>query len=389
MAGTPSRKRHSFIARPRSSEASCLRRAVNQLTDGITPRSLLEAPVGVDAAAEQAWFESLLRWLLDRDRLARISAPNRSWRLQVLSTALEQHPQRDALLQRLGAVWKHSSAVRLLAEMGLPDQTSFVKEAAQRLTDRLVPRLDPHEDLYALVERLNLTEADAHWLESLPQDARRLWSGIFEPSAQSLRTTIELLALRAAALGLSRELLLRLPGASEFDSPFLTLPQAASELVRHPDDPARRDAWAANRASCERAINATQARLDEHGVSVELVFRLDLVRATLARADELMKLAHRAHGRTLHREQQSRVVGHAAVGQRWWCTHLGYGLLEIRTACLAARTWPAGRGHGAELFTQLHRAAVARVQPGLEAARDDWFGAGDRARPEEWLGRRD
>lgn len=264
---------------------------MNLLTDGLTPRSLLEAPRGVDAASEQAWFESLLRWLLDRDRLARISAPNRSWRLQVLSTAIDQHPQRDALLERLSSVWKHSSAVRLLAEMGLPDQTSFMKEATQRITDRLVPRLDPHEDLYALLERLNLSADDADWLESLPEEVHRRWGAIFEPSAQSLRTAVELLAVRAAALGLSRELLLRLPGSSELESPFLTLPQAARELAHHPGDAAGRDAWTASRAACELAITATQARLDEHGVSVELVFRLDLVRATLARAEALMKLA--------------------------------------------------------------------------------------------------
>jgi site-specific recombinase len=245
MAGTPSRKRHSFIARPRSSEASSRARSI---------RSLLEAPLGADAAAEQAWFESVVRWLLDRDRLARLSAPNRTWRLQVLTTVIDQHPQRDALRERLSAVWKHGSAVRLLAEMGLPDQTSFVKEAVQRLTDRLLPQVDPHEDLYALFDRLNLTEADAAWLEQLPDEVRGRWAAIFEPSARSLATAAELLAVRAAALGLSRELLLRQPGVSELDSPFFRLPQAARELVQNPGDaasarPGRKRALAAKARS--------------------------------------------------------------------------------------------------------------------------------------------
>lgn len=232
-----------------------------------------------------------MRWLLDRDRLARLSAPNRTWRLQVLTTVIDQHPQRDALRERLSAVWKHGSAVRLLAEMGLPDQTSFVKEAVQRLTDRLLPQVDPHEDLYALFDRLNLTEADAAWLEQLPDEVRGRWAAIFEPSARSLATAAELLAVRAAALGLSRELLLRQPGVSELDSPFFRLPQAARELVQNPGDAAKRETWAQARAGCEGAVAAAHSRLTEHGVSVELVFRLDLVRATLARIDALLELA--------------------------------------------------------------------------------------------------
>ena len=130
---------------------------------------LLDAPPGELAgpAQEQQWFEALLVWALEPDRLLRPGGARRTTRVELLGRVLDEHPRRDALTARMSAVWNRASAVRLLAEMGLPDRTTFFAEALQRLTDRFVPSLDGTDDLYALVERLGLGEDDALWLEQL------------------------------------------------------------------------------------------------------------------------------------------------------------------------------------------------------------------------------
>jgi site-specific recombinase len=255
---------------------------------------LLEAPAPAEGPAsaeqEQAWFEALLRWLLQRDRLPSLGAPDRSGRLRALAAVVDEHPRRDALLARMSAVWTHASSVRLLAEMGLPDHTSFLKEAAQRLTDRFVPLLDPQEDLYALVDRLRFTEDEVRWLEGLPEATLRRWSVVFAPSTRSYAIAATLLSVRAAALGLSRELIAR-DRAAEGESVFFALPEVVRALAQEPGDAALLARWTQTRLACEQVVSQTMARLDRRGLSVELVYRLELVRATLARLDQLLQLA--------------------------------------------------------------------------------------------------
>ena len=49
------------------------------------------------------------------------------------------------------------------------------------------------EDLYALVDRLGLTEDEARWLEALPGETRARWAAVLEPSPQSFGIAAELL----------------------------------------------------------------------------------------------------------------------------------------------------------------------------------------------------
>jgi len=67
--------------------------------------------------------------------------------------------------------------------------------------DRLVPSLDPEADLAALLHRLPLEERDADWIASLPPD-RGPWRGLLALPGEALWDAAQLLAHRAAALGL-------------------------------------------------------------------------------------------------------------------------------------------------------------------------------------------
>jgi len=232
-------------------------------------------------------LEPLLRWLLAASpQGSRLREAPRTARLRDLQEALAER----GLADRLSEAWNHTSAIRLLSETGLPDRTTLLGEGFLRVVDRLIPRLDPEGDLYALLDRLGLDEEDALWLESLPREVRTAWGRLLCPPPEAWAHAAVLLAHRAAAVGLSRDLLSLDPEGSDADSPFFTLTRAVRDRTERPMDPDTRQAWEQCRAACARALVQAHDRLEEQGVSSDLVFRLELLSAQLERIAQLLSL---------------------------------------------------------------------------------------------------
>ncbi len=233
-------------------------------------------------------LEALLRWLLEASPTpSEDGEPRRTSRLRRLHAALTGR----GLEGQLREAWTHASAVRLLAETGLPDRTTLLGEGFQRVVDRIIPRLDPEGDLYALLDRLGLDEADARWMASLPEELRAPWAPLLAPPRESWFHAARLLAHRASAVGLSRDLLALTPEGSDAESPFFELDHVVRSLGEAPGDPAAWRDWEACLAACRSTLRFVQARLDERGVSTDLIFRLELVEAQLTRMDRLLGFA--------------------------------------------------------------------------------------------------
>jgi site-specific recombinase len=154
--------------------------------------------------------------------------------------------------------------------------------------DRIIPRLDHERDLYALLDRLDLDEADAGWVEDLPADLRASLGNLVAPPRDIWVHAARLLAHRAAAVGLSRDLLSLDPEGSDAASPFFNLSRTVRERGERPEDPDTRLAWERCRAECARALDQAQDRIEESGVSTDLVFRLELLEAQLDRIAQLL-----------------------------------------------------------------------------------------------------
>ena len=232
-------------------------------------------------------LEPLLRWLLEASPVDSVDGEaRRTSRLRRLHEALTER----GLLDLLSEEWNHASAIRLLAETGLPDRTSLLGEGFLRVVDRVIPRLDPEGDLYALLDRLDLNEADAIWIEGLPEDLRAAWGSLLAPPRETWVHAARLLAHRAAAVGLSRDLLALDPEGSDADSPFFNLSRTVRERGERPGDPDARATWEGCRAACSAVLNRAHASLEACGVSTDLVFRLELLEAQLDRIDRLLAL---------------------------------------------------------------------------------------------------
>ncbi len=74
------------------------------------------------------------------------------------------------------------------------------------------------------------------------------------------------------------------------ESPFLNLPDAADQFARSPGGAGIRDELKEAILNCRVSTGISHARLEETGVSSDLVFRLDLVGAQLERMDTLLRL---------------------------------------------------------------------------------------------------
>jgi site-specific recombinase len=233
-------------------------------------------------------LEPLLRWLLDASPAHSVDGEaRRTARLRRLHAALASR----GLSGPLSESWNHASAIRLLAETGLPDRTTLLGEGFLRIVNRIIPRLDPEGDLYALLDRLDLGQDDAVWIEGLPVDLRIAWGALLAPPQEIWTHAARLLAHRAAAVGLSRDLLALDPEGSDVDSPFFHLTRAVHDAGERPTDTEARAVWEACRTNCEATLAQAHARLDERGVSTDLVFRLELLEAQLVRIALLLDFA--------------------------------------------------------------------------------------------------
>lgn len=254
----------------------------------MNPRERLDQAFEPGYPGDGAWLELLARDLLEVP--ARPGTPGcpRTKALARLNHALADHPRAAELEARIRAFWSHTSAVRLLAEMGLPDHTSFPKEALQRLVDKLVPRLDHDEDLYAWLDRLEVSEEDAAWLAALPEELIAPWRNRLQPGPEALGEAALLVAYRASALGLGRDILRLWPQGRDMDSPFAALPAAIREVIQAPSAPEPAQRLAAEMSRCHEALKEAHGRLEVSGVSTDLVFRMDLLQAKLGRIQALL-----------------------------------------------------------------------------------------------------
>lgn len=224
---------------------------------------------------------SLLRELLN------VPTELRTEVLLNVTQAIESHPCRDAILATLGEFWSHHSYVRVISEAGLPDEAFLVGELLTRAVRRLLPVDEVEGDLYVLMDSLNLKESDARLVGSLPDSLVAAWAETFRPSTFSILASCKILALRAANVALSRDLIVFADDEDITKSPFFHLPSLVEHVVRHPEDYPK---WEEQREACEAQLQIVNQQLADRGSSANLIFRVRLLRSLLGRIQQVIAL---------------------------------------------------------------------------------------------------
>jgi site-specific recombinase len=255
-------------------------------------------------------IEQLGRFVVAGPAIA-TSGPSPLARLDLLVQALEKLPAARARVAAvLGAVLRDTSAIKLFAVVGLPNDRGLLAETSDRLARKLLPTAPDDRDLAALFARIVRSTDDYNWLGPAADGSLRrlgavLGAETWQPLREAARDAIGLLSTRVAALGMGENLLSRTERGPVRDSPFFRInraqPQELPALI----------------AACRHELDRYHVQLEEHGVSVDVVYSLDAITRSMLRIERLLPLID---GSDDTEYEQLRnllfVLGRGVVGER-------------------------------------------------------------------------
>jgi len=307
-------------------------RALKQLHTALT-RCRVNDPL----AARVDALEELFRWLRSRRGVPRIetSEPRECpelLRLRWLVRALEVSPAlRLQLAETVAAVLRESVGGGLFGRLGLPTDRGFLAETIDRISRGFLPEPRDEQDLAQLVGRLwpnmaalrALGQVSPELLVALkgllqnPGKALNPWALLLE----NLTDACSLLSLRISAVGLSDVMRARSPRVRLAESPFYRLPRSVDallEVVRRYQTSgadvhqnalllrAQMDDCHELTQRCRDVTTAVVTNLEQFGVSVDVVYRLELIERNLDRLSRLLRqlepyseLGHAAEAKAL------------------------------------------------------------------------------------------
>lgn len=223
-------------------------------------------------------------------------------RLRLLAEVLERCPEAAArVATSVHAVFDETEGVNLFAEAGIPSGRGFMNEFADRFTGHLLPAPRDDHDLASLLRRLFYSQAASERFSRMPPDLFGKLAGYLFPGGEqgelpalrrAFRDGFRLLALRCEHEGLSEKLRSRGSGGPIRESPYFRARAAADRLLA--DDDAGQDlapAIAALRgifAECRAEMELVHDHLEKRGVSVDIVYSLDVLDRSLSRMSIMM-----------------------------------------------------------------------------------------------------
>lgn len=278
--------RHAGRVKPRDLRA--LHRWLTSLpADGGT---LEVASASLDAGA---------RWLRGGGALVEVEPPL-VVRLRLLVEIVEEvSPWRRAFAATVARLLADGDALPAL-ESGLPNDRGLWPESADRLARRFLPTADSERDLGAAISRWFPSMRDAVALALVPDElaarvGRVLRDGAtaagvaspFAPLEQTLLDAVALIATRTSALGLSREIRDRCPEVALPASPFFLLPRLCDALFTGVGSAA---SCREQIVGCRQALETVRTHLEEFGVSVDVVYRIEVIGHNLDRLADLLAI---------------------------------------------------------------------------------------------------
>jgi site-specific recombinase len=302
---------------------------------------LAHADPRAELAVRNEWLVEVSHWLHREGPIAReAQQPDQvpkyppHVRLRYLLQLLDRNPEWKARVAlTLQGIVREMDAMALLCDSGMPAHSGFTGALIERLQDSLIPIAPNSRDLSNLFTLMFPSAADAQWVAALPRELLEKLSELFvhrqavqneaagaenrEDGAAGRshdRLSIELLAAmhnligQIGSTGLSKAIRTRLSEKRLDTLPFYQLPRAmlAIETAADDADDARVSRSLLQEVNylralldeCHRALRDVHAHLDENGVSVDIVFQLERMRARIVRTERLMEawLAIRRHG---------------------------------------------------------------------------------------------
>ncbi len=265
------------------------------------------------------WLVRLVEWLRHGQSDAGPGdTPRPVLRLKHLLNMLERNAgPREQIVALLTRFWRETDLASLLADFGFTARRDLWGEVGERLALRLLPATPDTDDLGVLFQLLFTDDGDAAWLAAIDADTLARLATLMSaartgaalpadrepaksapgdvddwraPLMQAMTWLVS--AIRAAAFAPA---LRRRMGAELLaDRPFEQLVRASEALAdallgANPSAVAPHATYfRALLQRCRQAAESVQAHLEEHGVSVNIVFEVDQLLGRTLRLEALL-----------------------------------------------------------------------------------------------------
>jgi site-specific recombinase len=253
-------------------------------------------------------FVQLVRWTRVWSRIGYPGRPGEplperaTVRLRILLNLLEGVPELRIRAQAsLAAIITEEKALDLFATAGIPTERGFLIEFGNRLMDKLLPEPREDHDLAKLLRHLFTSKLEVERFlrippdlalrmnrSILPTDRPEIWTGLQADLADAFR----LLAARVQATGLAENLRTRGRPCPVTGSPFFRLARAVDPVLAAWDEgngmAETSGIWLAACADCREEMAVIHRRLETEGVSVAIVFELEVLERCLGRMERIL-----------------------------------------------------------------------------------------------------
>ncbi|HTN67306.1 MAG TPA: preprotein translocase subunit TatB [Burkholderiaceae bacterium] len=242
------------------------------------------------------WMIDCAEWL----RREQVSAAGaRYQRVRFLLDWLDHHRDQRRLVQAtLQKTLREAKGPELFSATGLPHEPAFFSELGRRVAKKILPRPPANMDLSALFIAMFPRPADADWLLGLERPVlQRIWKlaadhGIAHAYRQQIDEALTYLATVVIAVGISPDFRQRLGATLPLQAtPFMALRRELEKFqVAAAHDVAALRSVRMLLAVCQAQTDKIYAHLDEYGVSLSLVYKVERMRAQLVRIGCLIDL---------------------------------------------------------------------------------------------------
>lgn len=215
----------------------------------------------------------------------------RNIRLKFLFSFLERNEiQAINLAKTIQEIITPGGAVALYCLTGLSENHAFTSELANRISQKFLPDTFQETGLSEVFKIIFTEEEDAYWIESsFPQIFQYLTDFLKRHgiSTDALKSDIldakVILAAQAASFGTSKEIRRRIGMTRISHSSFLKLNNALNSQSDEAEIPGAISA-------CRLDLQKVKAHIEESGVSIDIIFKLEKLSQILDRIEMLIDL---------------------------------------------------------------------------------------------------
>ena len=253
-------------------------------------------------ALRHLWLIDALRWVRGDESDVQASVG----RVRAFIDAAEADPAAMTRWRRWwGRFIRTVDLTPLLADHGFAPRTAFLSEFSNRMRKKVLPGTPETGDMAELFDLLLSSRFDVRWLKAIDSDTLRRLRGMLADAPDATATSfwqIELMdalifcVSQISATGFASEIRIRMSAEAQAQRPFHQLP-ADFELLRQaveahgarsPQALASAEGLRQRLDACRHAAYTVYSHLEEHGVSVGIVFRLRQLRERIVRVKELL-----------------------------------------------------------------------------------------------------